>query len=238
MYATAAGRTASDGEGRNGLFTGHFVKNLTTPGDVEVNELFRRTMGDVSLASNGGQRPALYTDFSEIAYLGTVPGGSEFTQPVAQVQPMPISPQTAASKPGNAKLWTVGASVGSSFAAPWILGTIHGTIAPWHYSFLEIGLDAGFLSGMEDVGYYSIYPFVHYAFFLPFPDKGGWYIGAGGGYLIAGYNFPEGKVPVNSFGADLTTGFNLWNMLDVSYTLRTNFSTVGNKFSVGYTYRF
>jgi hypothetical protein len=247
MYATAAGRTASDGEGRNGLFTSHLLKNLTTPGTIEVNELFRRTMGDVSRASNDGQRPALYTDFSEIAYLGTVPGVSELkeeAQPVAQIQTMPVTPQPAVPKkikppaPENAKLWTIGAGVGSSFAAPWIVGTMHGTIAPWHYSFLEIGLDAGFLSGVEDAGYYSIYPFLHYAFFLPFSNKGGWYIGAGGGYLIAEYNFSEEKVPVRTFGLDLTTGFNLWDMLDVSYTLRTNFSTVGNKVSVGYTYRF
>ena len=70
MFATGAGKEASDGSGRNGLFTTHLLNNLKTT-DIDVNEVFRRTMGDVSRASNGEQRPALYTDFSEPVYLGT-----------------------------------------------------------------------------------------------------------------------------------------------------------------------
>jgi len=31
VYATSAGQTASDGEGRNGLFTSHLLKNITIP---------------------------------------------------------------------------------------------------------------------------------------------------------------------------------------------------------------
>ena len=72
MYATGAGRVASDGTGRNGLFTTHLLNNLKITG-LDVNEIFRRTMNDVSRASNGDQRPALYTDFAEIAYLGQGP---------------------------------------------------------------------------------------------------------------------------------------------------------------------
>ena len=71
MYATGAGKVASDGKGRNGLFTTHLLNNIKH--DLDVNEVFRRTMNDVSRASNGEQRPALYTDFSEIAYLGRRP---------------------------------------------------------------------------------------------------------------------------------------------------------------------
>jgi len=69
MYATGAGKEASDGTGRNGLFTAHLLNNLKTA-DIDVNEVFRRTMSDVSRASNGEQRPALYTDFSEPVFLG------------------------------------------------------------------------------------------------------------------------------------------------------------------------
>jgi len=72
MYATGAGKEAADGIGRNGLFTTHLLKNLQTDG-IDVNEVFRRTMGDVNRVSNGEQRPALYTDFSEPVFLGSRP---------------------------------------------------------------------------------------------------------------------------------------------------------------------
>ena len=135
--------------------------------------------------------------------------------------------------------------MGTSFSAPWLIGTVRGTIAPFRNSFLELGLDAGFVSGLADVGYYSIFPFAHYAIFLPFTlpvgRQGlgvGWYIGAGGGYMIAQYDFPEGTVPLSAFAVNAVTGFNIANVFDLSYTLRTDFATVGSKLSVGYTYRF
>ena len=139
------------------------------------------------------------------------------------------------------RYWSIGISAGTSFAAPWVIGTVRGTIAPFKYSFLEIGIDYCMVSGFSDAEfYYSLYPFVHYAFFLPmsFAKGGGWYAGAGGGYMLGEYTFPEEKIPVNIFALDLTTGIILWNMLDVSYTLRTNFKSANNKLSIGYTYRF
>jgi hypothetical protein len=175
-------------------------------------------------------------------------------QPAAIVQPAPLpSPKPVKppkpEKPPKEKtpidpeatrLWSLGASVGTSFVAPVFVGTVRGTVAPFNYSFLEVGFDAGFGSGVANVGYYSLFPFAHYAFFLPFPEKGGWYIGAGGGYMWAGVDFPEGYVPITGFGADAVTGFNLFNMIDISYTVRADFSTmtVVSKLSVGYAYRF
>ena len=137
-----------------------------------------------------------------------------------------------------AKLWTLGVSAGSAFAPPLVIGTVHGTIAPIRNAFLEIGFDFGLISGDSDVNYYSMYPFAHLAFFLPFPQSGGWYAGAGGGFMIARYTFPEGDYSANIFAADFITGVNILNMIDISYTLRTNFSGTSNKLSVGYTYRF
>jgi len=69
MYATGAGTVANDGIGRNGLFTGHLLNNLKQPYDI--NEIFRKTMGDVAEASNNQQRPALYTDFAKTMYFNT-----------------------------------------------------------------------------------------------------------------------------------------------------------------------
>jgi hypothetical protein len=84
VYATSAGATAADGTGRNGLFTSELLKNLKTPG-LEVNEIFRRTGGDVARVSGGGQRPAVYNQFYGIAYLGSRPSAQSNTP----VQPQP-----------------------------------------------------------------------------------------------------------------------------------------------------
>jgi hypothetical protein len=137
----------------------------------------------------------------------------------------------------NAKLWTIGASMGSSFTAPWIIGTARGTIAPFNYSFLALGIDFGFVSGVSGVGYNSFFPFAHYAFYLPVKNWGGWYAGAGGGYLITRLSYPE-VVPINIFAFEAITGFNLFGFLDISYALRTDFATAGSKVSLGYTFRF
>ncbi|MDR0443671.1 MAG: hypothetical protein LBH44_09715 [Treponema sp.] len=100
------------------------------------------------------------------------------------------------------------------------------------------------MSGVEDVDYYSLHPFAHCCFFMPFAlsgrrdAKNGWYIGAGGGYMTAELDYPEGKVLFNLFAFDLTSGFIIGNTFDISYTMRTNFELVTNKFAVGYVYRF
>jgi len=114
---------------------------------------------------------------------------------------------------------------------------VRATLAPFRYSFLAIGMDAGFVSGDSEAGYYSLYPFAHYAFYWPFA-KAGVYAGVGGGYMHGKYSFPEGDYIVNAWTADLCAGVNVLNMLDISYTLRTNFSGANHKVSVGYTYRF
>jgi hypothetical protein len=138
----------------------------------------------------------------------------------------------------DARLNTIGISVGSSFAAPFVIISAHGTIAPIRHAFLEIGFDFGLLSGDLDVSFYSMYPFAHLAFFLPFSENVGSYIGAGAGYMMVRYTFPEGEYSENIFAADIVAGFNILDMFDISYTLRTNFSGISNKISVGLTYRF
>ena len=91
MYATGAGTVASDGTGRNGLFTGHLLNNLKQP-EIDIAEVFRRTMSDVARASNYEQRPALYTDFTETVYFGSGPMLAplpEPSQPLAQLEAPP-----------------------------------------------------------------------------------------------------------------------------------------------------
>ena len=241
VYATSAGQRAMDGDGRNGVFTTQLLKNLMTP-NLEVNELFRRTGADVSESSNREQIPAIYNQFFGVAYLGSVSEEAlaaayrPSPAPMRPVQPSVIGGNTATSK--NAKLWTVGASAGSAFSAPWLIFTIRGTIAPFNYSFLELGMDFGLFSGVSGVGYFSVFPFIHYSFFLPINDRMGWYAGMGGSYLFGKLYYPEGDVKRNVFAFEAITGLSLFGFLDVSYTMRTNFKTVNHKISAGYTYRF
>ena len=55
-YATAPGKTASDGEGDNGLYTQELLKALTQPG-IKVEELFKRVRVRVAKATNNAQTP-------------------------------------------------------------------------------------------------------------------------------------------------------------------------------------
>jgi len=55
-YATAPGSVASDGGGRNGLYTEALLKALEQPG-LKVEEVFKRVRVEVSQRSNGTQTP-------------------------------------------------------------------------------------------------------------------------------------------------------------------------------------
>ena len=106
VYATAAGSTAADGTGRNGLFTSHLLNNLKTPG-LEVRDVFRITMGDVARASGNQQRPAVYDQFSGLAYLGSrpVPAAAQpAPTPASVAQPTPAP--AAVSQPAPAHVPT------------------------------------------------------------------------------------------------------------------------------------
>jgi hypothetical protein len=137
----------------------------------------------------------------------------------------------------SARLWILGVSAGSSFSQPLLIGTIRGTIAPFRYSFLELGIDAGILTRRRDEGYYSISPYAHYAFFWPF-DRGGLYAGAGVSYWFSEVSRQHESSTERKILALAVIGTNILDVLDISYTMRTTFTNVTNNFSVGLTYRF
>ena len=150
-----------------------------------------------------------------------------------------------------ARFWSVGAFAGTSFAEPWLTGSLQATFAPLRYSFLRVGCDLGFISGVKGTDYFSVRPFAHYAFFLPFDalplpiTSGGWHIGAGVGYMMAKYRFDVFSINRRILAADFVTGINIGNVFDISYTLRTDLSRLNfssNSFShaisAGFTYRF
>ena len=159
----------------------------------------------------------------------------------------PAGSSAAAGEGNSARLHTIGVSLGSAFSDPWVIATVHGTFSPVRHMLLELGLDAGFISAhrFDDdysrdplSGYFSFYPFLHIGGFIPFREKGGWYIGGGGGYMGGRYTWGYRYAVVSVFAADFITGFNIGNVFDISYTVRTNFRSASNKLSLGYTYRF
>ena len=237
VYATSAGQRASDGDGRNGLFTSQLIMHLTDQ-SLEVGEVFKRTGADVAKVSNNQQVPAIYSQFFGTAYLGSAPVEASGYVPGTAARPSPLPEKRKREPIDSKKFWTVGAALGTSFVEPWLVGTVSGTIAPFRYSFLGVGLDIGFISGKSDVGFLSFAPFVYYAYFWPFPKMGAGYAGAGVSFTIANYSFPEGDIRGNTAALDLVAGVCLFDMLNVNYTFRTSFKHVSNKLSVGYNYRF
>lgn len=75
-YATAPGRTASDGSAQSssGLYTGFLVRELTSKG-ARLEDAFKRTRLAVRLASSGQQIPWESTSLEEAVYL--FPSGRE-----------------------------------------------------------------------------------------------------------------------------------------------------------------
>lgn len=141
---------------------------------------------------------------------------------------------------GKDRLWSAGVSMGSSFAAPWLIGAVRGTVAPFPYSFLELGCDLGLVSGVDNTEYYSVYPYAHYAAFIPFDRAGGWHIGAGAGWMSGEYRFEqEGKAPFAIWAVELASGFQL-GWVHLAYTLRINaadYARINHKVSAGFAYR-
>jgi len=58
-FATSEGSTASDGTGKNGLFTENLVKHIKKP--VPIETVFKNTRVDVQKASGGSQSPQEWT---------------------------------------------------------------------------------------------------------------------------------------------------------------------------------
>ncbi|MBN2864046.1 MAG: caspase family protein [Bacteroidales bacterium] len=65
-FATAAGATASDGQGANGLYTEELVKQMAVSQPIE--SVFRRTRVQVRTRSNGAQEPAEYSCLNDEFY--------------------------------------------------------------------------------------------------------------------------------------------------------------------------
>jgi len=59
-YATALGKTADDGNGKNGLYTAELIKVLETPG-IPLEQLFKRAFKSVREKSRNKQNPCIFS---------------------------------------------------------------------------------------------------------------------------------------------------------------------------------
>jgi hypothetical protein len=223
----------------NAQYSGTVTWSPDVSGDFEIDTTYTAT---ITLIPKTG-----YTLKGVAADFFTVAGASASNNAESGVvtAAFPPTKERMTVHPEDAKLWTLGASLGTTFAAPLLIGTVHGTLAPFKYSFFELGMDVGWGGSFDNANYFSLYPFVNYALFVPFPrtERGkrwGWYAGAGVGVMIEHYEFAiAGPIWVDPFVAmNIVTGFSILGMFDISYTLRTNFKSADNKLALGYVYRF
>jgi hypothetical protein len=80
VYATKPGAVASDGTGRNGLFTSKLLKHINEP-DLNIEQVFKRVARDVSTESGETQRPWIASDYTGDFYFSNA--GSTNSSPVS-----------------------------------------------------------------------------------------------------------------------------------------------------------
>lgn len=97
-YATSPGRTASDGTGRNGLYTSELLSAIGKPG-LPIEEVFKQVRGNVRMKSGGKQIP---WDASSIE------GSFYFTAGSAEAAPPTRPPvSTPENNSGEEAAWNV-----------------------------------------------------------------------------------------------------------------------------------
>lgn len=89
-FSTDAGRTAQDGDGINGLYTGELLRHMSTPG-LTIEQVFKRTRAAVLRLSDGAQIPAEYSRLvgDDIFLAGPVPPAPA-EAPIPKGRPIPL----------------------------------------------------------------------------------------------------------------------------------------------------
>jgi caspase domain-containing protein len=90
-YATAPGRVASDGTGRNGLYTSELLKQMRAPG-VPVTEMFMRVRAEVIKQTSNKQVPWEASSLVGTFYFTVPPKGNSSTQTSAAMNETKIDP--------------------------------------------------------------------------------------------------------------------------------------------------
>lgn len=88
VFATKPGSVASDGDGRNGLFTSKLLKYLNGEG-LNIEQVFKKVAAEVAAESNDAQRPWIASDYTGDFYF-TPNGQSNMPTTIKFVQ-QPLS---------------------------------------------------------------------------------------------------------------------------------------------------
>src|SRR5260370_793985 len=100
-YATAPGSVASDGDGRNGLYTSELLKQMKEPG-IPIEIVFKRVGTRVSAATRGRQEPwialSLRGDFYFVAGSNT---SAERASSVSTSAPIASNQPSSTTGPGG-----------------------------------------------------------------------------------------------------------------------------------------
>jgi hypothetical protein len=89
VYATKPGSVASDGTGRNGLFTSKLLKHIDTDG-LKFEEVFKRVAADVATESGDAQRPWISSDYTGDFFFS--PGNGEAPREEPKTEPVRNEP--------------------------------------------------------------------------------------------------------------------------------------------------
>ncbi|HRK52636.1 MAG TPA: FISUMP domain-containing protein [Cyclobacteriaceae bacterium] len=98
VYATKPGSVASDGSGRNGLFTSKLLKYMNSEG-LNIEQVFKNVARDVAIASGDTQRPWIASDYTGDFFFTPVSEVLDtklVTKPI--VKPEPVAPTIAIAK--------------------------------------------------------------------------------------------------------------------------------------------
>ncbi|CAN5214228.1 hypothetical protein BH09BAC3_BH09BAC3_26000 [soil metagenome] len=99
VYATKPGSVASDGTGRNGLFTSKLLQYINIEG-LNIEQVFKQVAKDVATTSGNEQRPWIASDYTGDFYF--TPGVNKATntqpstQPIVKTEPVYVAPTTIA----------------------------------------------------------------------------------------------------------------------------------------------
>jgi len=90
-YATAPGKTASDGAGRNGVYTQQLLDAMKNGGGLPIEDVFKKTGAAVKTASKNKQNPWVNSSFYGQFCLGPCRG----RQPSVVIPPKPVRPDVS-----------------------------------------------------------------------------------------------------------------------------------------------
>jgi hypothetical protein len=149
----------------------------------------------------------------------------------------------------TSRLTSLGVAAGTTggILTPAFLVSARATFSPFSFGFFELGSDFGLVHGerdVQDVGYFSIAPYLHYNLFAA-GEKMGVYMGIGGGASFSQYTYPSEShvdpVEVNTWVFDANFGLLVklaHSGIDFRWTIKTNFKGLDHRFTLGYLYRF